>query len=153
PDHALYLFGLDGDPDLATALRIIQELAKAARKPRPKLWLVTRGTQPVGSAGPTPSPMPALLWGLGRTLAQEHPDLLGRAIDLAPDSDLESDAAALERELLLPDGEPEIAIREQRYAPRLVEQPFLPRAIELRADATYLITGALGALGLLVAKA
>ena len=52
-----------------------------------RLWLVTCGAQPVGrpQAGRHPvSVHQAALWGLGRVIALEHPELWGGLIDLDP---------------------------------------------------------------------
>ena len=86
-------------------------------------------------------------------VALEHPEIWGGLIDLGtarPD-----EAARLADELLSPDSERQIALRgNARYAPRL-------RAVDalgptdpavFRADASYLITGGLGGLGLAVAR-
>ncbi|WP_082753651.1 type I polyketide synthase [Mycobacterium sp. NAZ190054] len=47
----------------------------------PKLFLLTRNAQPV-EAGDRANPAQAVLWGLGRTLALEHPEIWGGVIDL-----------------------------------------------------------------------
>jgi NADP-dependent 3-hydroxy acid dehydrogenase YdfG/acyl carrier protein len=85
-------------------------------------------------------------------VAHEHPDLWGGLIDLDPDDPCASaaDAAAHLRDF---DGEDQAAWRgNRRYVPRLVRRPSVRAAVRLRPDASYLITGGLGALGLLVAK-
>jgi acyl transferase domain-containing protein len=56
-------------------LRLAQALASQPRGPR--LWVATRGTQPVTEAPVALAQ--AALWGLGRTLAQEHPEVWGGA--------------------------------------------------------------------------
>jgi thioesterase domain-containing protein/NAD(P)-dependent dehydrogenase (short-subunit alcohol dehydrogenase family)/acyl carrier protein len=114
--------------------------------------LATRGAQRVGDEAAATAPLGATLWGLGRTLAQEHPDLLARLIDLPPAVDPDGDAARLDGELDQPDGEPEVALRTQRWVPRLDAAPAPLDPPPLRPDGTYLLTGALGALGLRVAR-
>ena len=47
----------------------------------PRLYLLTRNAQPV-SEGDRANPAHAVLWGLGRTLALEHPEFWGRVIDI-----------------------------------------------------------------------
>ena len=42
----------------------------------PRLFLLTRNAQPVGE-GDRANPAHAVLWGLGRTLALEHPEIWG----------------------------------------------------------------------------
>ena len=44
--------------------------------------LVTRGAQPAGGVAPDPSQ--ATLWGLGKTIALEHPELRCLRVDLDP---------------------------------------------------------------------
>ncbi|WP_438010612.1 type I polyketide synthase [Sorangium sp. So ce321] len=93
----------------------------------------------------------APLWGLGRVLAAEHPDLSGGLIDLDP-ARPPAEESMLAEHLLGADVEPEIAFRGgARYLPRVGRCPGLAGAGEptaLRTGATYLITGGLGALGL-----
>jgi NAD(P)-dependent dehydrogenase (short-subunit alcohol dehydrogenase family)/acyl carrier protein len=120
----------------------------------PKVWLVTRGAQQVadGQAGLAVEQAP--LWGLGRVLGQqEQLALWGGLIDLDPAAG-EHDAAQLFEEVLAPDGDDQIAFREgRRHTARLVRAELPQRQpARLRADASYLITGGLGALGLLVAR-
>ena len=47
----------------------------------PRLYLLTRNAQPVGE-GDRANPAHAVLWGLGRTLALEHPEIWGGVIDV-----------------------------------------------------------------------
>jgi acyl carrier protein len=53
----------------------------AAIAPTPKLFLVT-GNAPAISESDRANPADAVLWGLGRTLALEHPDSWGGVIDI-----------------------------------------------------------------------
>jgi NAD(P)-dependent dehydrogenase (short-subunit alcohol dehydrogenase family) len=86
-------------------------------------------------------------------IALEHPNIWGGLIDL----DQKPDGAALVRELLSPDGDDQIAIRDgRRYSPRLVRRALdgldLPVTPAIRPDRSYLVTGGLGTLGLKVAR-
>ena len=164
---AVHLWGLDAqgsDSDtlangqaliLASALHLTQALAAARGTPR--LWLVTAGAQSLGAVPSSSAPVPAALWGFGRTLALEHTELWGGLIDLDP-NEPDSYAAELVNELLAPDAERQVAHRRgQRYAARLERAPALDQAapglpLRLRADGTYLITGGLGGLGLALAR-
>lgn len=171
--HVIYLWGLEGTSGadltasvLETAqvrgslavMHLIQALVHADCTPR--LWLVTRGAQAVANernalvftdTGLSQAP----LWGLGRVIGyQEHVALWGGAIDLDPDAPAE-EAAALLSEIWEPTGEDQLAFRAgQRYIARLVPCQSLtpPLPPHFRRDASYLITGAFGALGLLVAR-
>lgn len=119
-----------------------------------RLWLITQGAQAVETTDARRLALPQVpLWGLGRVAALEHPELWGGLIDLAPDD--ADHAALLVDEIWQPDGEDQIAFRAgQRYLARLVPDrlPATAGATKLHADATYLITGGLGGLGLLVAR-
>src|SRR5579875_936295 len=120
----------------------------------PRLWLVTRGAQSLGCEGNLPALAQTPLWGLGRGVYEEFLALRGALVDLdpAPASD---NVALLAEEIEQSDGEYQVAFRaNQRYVPRLehmrVPQQVLPPSF--RPDASYLITGGLGALGCIVAR-
>jgi NAD(P)-dependent dehydrogenase (short-subunit alcohol dehydrogenase family) len=120
----------------------------------PRLWLLTSGAQRVG-ASPTPvSVAQAPLWGLGRVAALEHPELRPTLVDLDPAVDARA-VAWLADELHADDAENQVACRAgERYVARLVPAG-ARRAVPvdgLRGDATYLVTGGIGALGLHVAR-
>ena len=56
--------------------RLTAAVAAMAAMPPPRLFLLTRNAQPVGE-GDRANPAHAVLWGLGRTLALEHPEIWG----------------------------------------------------------------------------
>ena len=56
-------------------------VAAAASGRRPKLFLLTRNAQPLAE-GDRANPAHAVLWGLGRTLALEHPEIWGAVVDV-----------------------------------------------------------------------
>ena len=86
--------------------------------PAPRLWLVTRGAQPVQHPGGEIALAQAPLWGLGRVIALERPELRATLVDLDP-TDAEG-AEALAAELLVSDGEQFVARRgASRLVPRL----------------------------------
>jgi NAD(P)-dependent dehydrogenase (short-subunit alcohol dehydrogenase family)/acyl carrier protein len=153
PDAArvLYCAGLDCDAahssaeTVAGVLPVLHSLVKTGGR----LWIVTRGAQPVADAPVTPAQSP--LWGLGRVIAREHPDLWGGLIDLDPASDSVDE---LIRHLAAQNGEGEVAFRRGvRSVPRLVPATETPRpSYNWRGDATYLITGGLTGLGLAAAR-
>jgi len=94
---------------------------------------------------------------LGRVIAQERPTFWGGLVDVEPGASLH-DAVAhqLWEEISSADGEDQLALRQgQRYVARLVRQR--PSAVQSpplrwRTDGSYLISGGLGHLGLLVAR-
>jgi NAD(P)-dependent dehydrogenase (short-subunit alcohol dehydrogenase family)/SAM-dependent methyltransferase len=132
------------------ALRLAQAMINTNQS---NLWLVTRGAQAVaGDTLPAAAGQAAVL-GLGRTIALEHPELHCKRIDLNPhpgNGELED----LASEILQPDGrEEEIAFRDSRRARRLVRAEMKNMSpITFRSDASYLITGGLRGIGLLVAE-
>ncbi len=67
------------------ALHLVQSLARHAGASPPRLWLCTRGAQKAHESDSTVSPIGATVWGLGKVVALEHPELRCVRIDLAPD--------------------------------------------------------------------
>ncbi|MDX3339272.1 amino acid adenylation domain-containing protein [Streptomyces sp. ME02-6979.5a] len=124
-----------------------------------RLHIVTRGAQPA-LPGEGPEPLGAPAWGIGRVLRhQELIDHPGKLIDLdprrrpGPDGD-RAEAEALLAEVLS-DDEEEIALRGGgRRTSRLRPAEHLTRPLppRLRADGSYLVTGAFGALGRLLCR-
>ncbi|HYU00407.1 MAG TPA: amino acid adenylation domain-containing protein [Gemmatimonadales bacterium] len=133
-------------------LHLVQSLVmRGAALGSPQLWLVTRGTQPVLSTEPADIAQ-APLWGLGRTIAFELPELKCTLVDLDPAVDATAAATLLARQLGVADAEDQVALRAgHRWVPRLVPLQSCADGPEpLRDDGTYLITGGLGGLGLAV---
>ncbi|MER7516740.1 non-ribosomal peptide synthetase/type I polyketide synthase [Streptomyces sp. NPDC126499] len=127
--------------------------------PTARLHIVTRGAQAV-AAGDAVEPLGAPAWGIGRVLRhQELTDHRGKLVDLDPNrpddtAARRSEAEALLRELTT-DDEDEIALRaDGRRTSRLTPAAGLtrPLPLRLRADGSYLVTGAFGALGRLLCR-
>ena len=137
-----------------SVLHLLQTLFKHKGTTSPRLWLVTQGAMPVSSSLPAVAQAP--LWGLGKVVALESPELWGGMLDLDPARDwlTADEATTLLAEILDSQGEDQIAFREgQRYVARLVRSNLVEsQDLSLRSDSTYLITGGLGALGLQVAE-
>jgi NAD(P)-dependent dehydrogenase (short-subunit alcohol dehydrogenase family)/acyl carrier protein len=138
------------------ALRLVQALAEHAGTRAVPLWLVTRGAVPAAAASTVSGMAQAPLWGLARVMDWEHPELPCRRVDLDPD-DRSRDVDALLSELRAPSAEDRIALRAGvRHAERLVRLPLAPPTssppVRVRRDATYLIAGGLGDLGLTTAE-
>ncbi|OKH23568.1 polyketide synthase [Hydrococcus rivularis NIES-593] len=88
----------------------------------PRLWLVTKGAQPVKTDGDlsTSGIAQSCLWGMGKVIALEHPELNCVRIDLDPKS-TENEIQTLFDEIWSPDAEDQIAFRDgNRYVARLV---------------------------------
>lgn len=102
-------------------------------------------------------PPKAALQGLGRVLAQEYPSLVCAHVDLRSD-EIAVTPTLLDRLLgHLADPEPErtVALRGgHRWVPTLEASGLPPReGSVLKRDGVYLITGGLGKIGLLMARA
>jgi NADPH:quinone reductase-like Zn-dependent oxidoreductase/acyl carrier protein/SAM-dependent methyltransferase len=112
------------DARCVATLTLVRALAETGLEAHARLWLVGSGASVVAQAprfaGPfrhTPSQAP--IWGLGRVIANEHPSLHCRLIDLGFD-DLNAAAGPLAREFIEPDGEDEIVLSAQgRYVTRM----------------------------------
>lgn len=151
----VYLHGLDASANAAHAscaflLNAIKQLATFENAP--KLWIVTRQVQAAGDETVETS-WASQLWGFGRVVALEHPELWGGLIDLGRVN--AGDAERLAEEMLAPSSDRQIALRgDARYVARLRLADQMPPidAAVFRADASYLITGGLGGLGVAVAR-
>lgn len=149
----------DESLDTATTLgslsvvHLVQALMLSGWPESPRLWLVTRGAQPAGwdESGPAaPAVGQAPVWGLARSIDHEHPELRATAVDLSTDSGTE-ELRALFSEIWSDNSETDVALRgHRRYVARL--EPLAgpseqPGEFAARPDASYLITGGLGAVG------
>jgi len=153
----LWPIDLSAAPDLAqpTGIRALVSLTRAlvsSSKQSPRLVVVTRDAQAIRGDAAQISVAQAPVWGMARVVALEHPQLALRLIDLESSS-RDGEAQALWSELRARDDEDQIAIRGgERYAARLVKSsPIANQSRPLTGEATYLVTGGLGALGLRVA--
>lgn len=100
-------------------LHLVQALTQAGTLAAPPLWLISRGTQTVAGVAPT-QPQAGSLWGLGRVLMLEHPDLRCRCLDLDPKPGT-ADGQQILAEIMANDSETQLAYRQnQRYGARLV---------------------------------
>ena len=156
----LHVAALEGErtPSMKSLLRVQHRIiggtqrlfrAAAAAEVRAPIWVVTHGAQRVTDSDAV-SPEQSSLWGFCRAAALEYPQVWGGVADVAGAqwSQLISSITSAVR------GEDQIAVREDAtYVPRLVRSTEKPGAktIELRSDATYLVTGGLGSIGLEIA--
>src|SRR5581483_6085999 len=72
------------DRGCISALHVVQALAAREWAEPPRLWLVTRGAQPVGDGAAVASVAQSPLWGLGKVIALEHPERWCVRVDLDP---------------------------------------------------------------------
>lgn len=109
-----------------SVLHVVQALTRVGRPPR--LWLVTRGTQTLGIESEPVAITHAPLWGLGKVIANEHPELRCTTVDLNAGKPSKA-AQALLAEVWSGDQEDQIALRgDERYVARLVR--YEPDAVE-----------------------
>ena len=146
-----------GEADVDGAVRMSMELVDLVGKLAERdeshpvtLWIITRGVREGSSdAAVAQSPM----WGTAGVIRAEQPQLWGGLIDLPDGADIAGLVPALatvvrkpaKSILALRDGE----FRTPALAPVSGEPVHEP--LRCRPDAAYLITGGLGALGLLTA--
>ncbi len=151
---------LAGHRDGGSVFALTRAVSQLALSAPPRLLIVTRGLHSVGAPRSPITLAASLMWGFGRTIAYEHPELGCTRIDLssAP-SDRELDALV---DILLTGTKfDEIALRDSEcLAAQLVPTPLPPPTVAegarpldslFKEDATYLITGGLGSLGLTLA--
>jgi hypothetical protein len=140
----------------ATVVALLQEMVRTQQFREAHLWLVTRDVHAVPEGQGKPAIGQSLLWGLGRTIAQEHASIWGGLVDLETVASAAESAALLWGVLQNPEGENQIALRKNApYVARLARKAKHGAswsAQHWRPDATYLITGGLGELGLLVSR-
>ena len=147
----VYLWHLDPDdsailgnsrqlPAFSSVLSLLQAVMHANLSKLPDMWIITRGAQDAGSA--LIDPWQAPVWGLGRVLRMEFPDLPYRCIDL-DSANVDHDLPALSREVTHPDHEDQIAWRNgRRFTFRLMRRaPAISRHIP---DDSQLKISALG---------
>ena len=137
----------------AQILQVVRTLRAAQGDEVPRLWLVTRGAQAVGGGAVT-DPVAGAVWGLGRSLAVEHLETWGGLLDIDPGASGADSAARIVDELLAPRSDDQVGLRgAERFVPRLARlRPRRTGSAQLRVDASYLITGGSGGLGLAVAR-
>jgi hybrid polyketide synthase / nonribosomal peptide synthetase FtdB len=169
PNRIIHLWGLDAPAtegltieDLAgwaldllhSALYLSQAVVQRARAAR--LWVVTRGAQFAGMQ-PLVTAVAAPLWGLGRVFGQqEHVGQWGGLIDLDRIGG-EREITALADEVLADTLEDQVALRgpdATRKVMRINRAGGLYDTLPLRfrPDGAYVVTGAFGALGQLIAE-
>ena len=134
----------------ASALALVQGIADADAVPGKGVWLVTRGAQ-VLERERTGQLAGAPLWGFGKVVSREAPQMQPRMIDLDPEA--AQPHAVLADEVLFPDAENHIAHRQgRRQAARLVRAGTGVERLDLPEDADWVLApgegGAIEALGI-----
>jgi len=138
-----------------TLLHLIQAIEKRDWKVKPALWTITNGAQLVKGDERYIHAEHGMLWGLARSAGHsEHKGVFKGIIDV--DNCLDHFVATeIVDEILNNNGEDQVAYREgQRYVIRLVDKVDvgIRMPVKFDSDSSYLITGGLGSLGILVAE-
>ncbi|MHA7653057.1 type I polyketide synthase [Mycobacterium sp. ML4] len=122
--------------------------AMVASGSAPKLYIATRNAQPV-SDGDRANPAHAVLWGFGRTLALEHPEIWGGIIDLDETMPAELAVRHVLDEAGRDDGEDQVVYRSGVcHVPRLHRRAApVASPATLSGDTTQLVIGATGHIG------
>ena len=122
--------------------------ALSATPSPPKLIMLTRNAQPT-TDGDRANPAHAVLWGLGRTLMLQHPEIRVGIIDLDDSVPAELAAKYVLAEANAADGEDQVVYRAGvRHVPRLQRgNPTATSAAVLDKDTTQLVIGPTGNIG------
>ncbi|RSM90621.1 type I polyketide synthase [Kibdelosporangium aridum] len=156
----VHLWSLDNPTDVASeedvkraqnltcssTVQLIKDLAASPEVGHPALWLVTSNVYAVTQDDVSISPLSALLWGFGRVLAQENPELKPVLVDVDV-TDPDWAAETLFGELTVHDRETERALRRAgRYVSR-INRYSAPPAPAARPSGAYRVRhGAPGCL-------
>ncbi|CAH0159330.1 type I polyketide synthase [Roseomonas sp. CECT 9278] len=146
PADAVLVVADAADP-AGAAIGALQAIAARPHPPGP-VWLVTRGAVAAAAQDRVPEPAQAALWGLGRVMRLEHPELDLRLVDIEAPGQLDALLAD-------PGAAREFALRgSQRLVARVVQDaaPLAAPAWQPPPDGTLLLTGGLGGIGVRLAE-
>lgn len=138
-------------------LYLMQSISRCNQLPTKGLWFATYNAHAFKTKSPQQiSIAQRVLWGLGKGIALEFSDVDLGLIDLDKASP-EINSALICRELALSPKEWQVAYRNgNRYVARLVpakhQENTKQQSKKIKNDATYLITGGLGKIGLSLAN-
>ena len=136
-------------------LHLLHAIRNAPAAPRPRLWVLTSGAVAATGDDRVEAPWNATVWGLGKSLSVEHGEIWGGTLDLPAAAAGEQWATRVVREIEDASAEDEIALRDGgRFVPRLERRVnrAAGRDFAPQPQATYLITGGLGGIGLAMAR-
>ena len=146
-----------GEADSEFAVRVSLELAELVRglaerddNHPARLWIVTRGVREGNSAAAVAQ---SPLWGTAGVIRAEQPQLWGGLVDLPDGADIADQLPALAKVLRTPT-KSILALRDSELLTQVlgsVSGEPTREPLRCRPDAAYLITGGMGALGLLTA--
>jgi len=145
----VFMTGESGYREARFGLNLLKVLLGGTGQGDAALWMATRGAVAVKDHE-SPALRQTPLWGLYRTVLQEQLSMKCAIVDLDPGATPEAAAAALVEEITGATKESQVAFRGMtRYVPRLVRTKARApgRMVEVREDATYLVTGGFGGIG------
>ncbi|MGW4526679.1 type I polyketide synthase [Amycolatopsis sp. NPDC004378] len=142
------LAGVLSTLDVEGQLALVQALGDAGIDA--PLWCVTRGAV-AAAEGDVPDPAQAMVWGLGRTVALEHPHRWGGLVDLPAEPD-ETALASLGAILGGATGEDQLAVRASGVLARRLTRCAPAAGDPWQPSGTVVVTGGTGALGRHVAR-
>jgi acyl transferase domain-containing protein/predicted O-methyltransferase YrrM len=167
----VYLWGMDAADSIGSSTELAQgeevcaktlvHLIQTLLTPSDRnahLWIATRGAQATDSFSPAiGGVLQSLAWGVGRVLGMEAPEQYRGLIDVDVALTPEAAATNLLAELLDADQEDQVAYRHgERLVARLkqasLKSPTTQAKNGICGDASYLIVGGLGGVGLQVAR-
>jgi acyl transferase domain-containing protein/acyl carrier protein len=170
PDRIIHLWSLDSaetqelNPErldksallgCGTLLRLVRVLSSKPELGHPIVWTMTRDSQPVKPDDRLSGAAQSVVWGFARTMAIEHSEYWGGLIDLDAKETPDEMAERILLELSIEDREDQTAWRDgSRFALRLKACGDSTReeaSTRLRRDASYLISGGTGGIGLVIA--
>jgi myxalamid-type polyketide synthase MxaE and MxaD len=137
--------------ELSAATGDLLQLAQhlTSRRQAPHLWVFTADTQGSVGTGGERAPVGAALWGLGRTFANEYPEIGCTLVDL-PAGAAGAVLAPLCAALRSAQQPAQLALRDGVLLyPELAEVPRAAQPdVPLAGDRLHVVTGGMGALGL-----
>ena len=141
------LLDIESAYDLFNEARALVEELISMSSP-PKLFIITRNAQPV-IEGDRANATHAVLWGLGRTLALEHPEIWAGLIDVDESMPAALTARCVLAEAQADDGEDQVVYRAgARHVPRLEHvAPWSAPTEVIGPDTSHLVIGATGHIG------
>ena len=103
-----------------STLQLVQALSQLQQVHPPNLWLVTQGTVALTESAEIAGTAQSPLWGMGKVINQEYPDLNCVCLDIAADSNRNSVEELLDEICAEPHQEDQVAVRDgKRFVARL----------------------------------
>ncbi|WP_139589161.1 type I polyketide synthase [Mycobacterium ulcerans] len=152
-DYVLYAPPVPADLlDVAEAYQLFHQArrlatAMIANGSPAKLLIATRNAQPIAEGDPA-NPSHGVLWGLGRTITLEHPEIWGAIIDFDNSVPAQVVARQVLDEADATGSEDQVVYRSGvRHVPRLRRHSLAAQPVALDAGASQLVIGATGNIG------